>query len=408
VPNLVGPDQLSWLNRLDADHPNLRAALRHLRETAPPRAVRMTGYLGWFWDTRGYPPEVLRQLSDVLATAAPDSPSRGGPLFWAGRFAWMLGDAAAGRRLLLEALPLVDEGEERLAVLILSHLAMADYALGDRARGAAYHRQSIAAARASGDNWALGVALQNCAATAPHYAAYPPTAQDIERAIAMFEEALAFLRPVGEPRTIALATRNLAAFVTDAGDLTYAEQLIEEALAVSRELQFPMNIVAALINRALISLQRGDQRSASDDLGEAIQTGLGSDVEEELKLLSATAILAAMRGEATEAAKLWAAADHARGRIGFREQEAVARMRATWQQQAQAEVGDSGAWEAAWQTGSGLTIHDALALAARITRDSVGSSTGTTPDEQAVEQGSQATLSIGATRRSDISTTTAT
>ena len=370
---LIGPAHLRWLDRLEADYPNLRAALAHLQENSPPRAVRMAGCLGWFWDTRGYLPEVLRQLSDVLEGSGADSPGRGGSLFWAGRFASMLGDAAAGKRLLLEALPLLGEGEERLVVVILSHLAMAEYALGDRATGAAYHRQSIAAARASGDAWALGVALQNAAATEPYYAADRATEADINRVIGMLEEALSLLRPVGEPRIIAMATRNLATFLIDAGDLTYAERLIEDALVLSRELRFPMNIVASLINRAVISLKRGEQRSASRDLEEALQIGLGSDIEEELRLLSATAILAAMRGEALEAATLWAAADHARGPRRFREQEAVASMRAAWEHQARAKVGDRAAWDAAWLTGSALTMEDALALAARLTANDVRS-----------------------------------
>lgn len=370
---LIGPAHLRWLDRLEADYPNLRAALAHLQQSSPPRAVRMAACLGWFWDTRGYPPDVLRQLSDVLQASDAESPGRGGPLFWAGRFASILGDAAAGKRLLLETLPLLGDGEDRLAVLTLSHLAMAEYALGDYTTGTAYHRQSIAAARTSGDHWALGVALQNAAATEAHYAADRATEADINRAIGMLEEALSLLRPIGDPRIIALATRNLATFLIDAGDLTYAERLIEDALVLSRDLRFSMNIVASLIDRSVISLKRGAQRSASHDLEEALQIGLGSDIEEELRLLSATAILAAMRGEAIEAAMLWAAADHGREARRFRDQEAVASMRATWEHRARTQVGDRADWHAAWHTGSVLTMADALAVAARVTAHDIGS-----------------------------------
>lgn len=363
---LVGPEQLRWLNRLEDDYPNLRAALAHLRETSPSRAVRMAGALGWFWDTRGYPPEVVRQLTDVLATAPADSPARAGALFWAARFVTILGDPGTSRGMLLEALPLLGEGEERLVVLTLSFLAMTAYALGDHPTGTAYHRQSIAAGRSSGDDWALGVALQNCAATEPHYAPDPPNTRDIEKGIAMFEEALTLLRRAGEPRIIAQATRNLATFVIDTGDLDYAQQLIEEALALSRELRFPMNVVASLINRAVISLARGEQRSASRDLGEAIQIGLGSDIEEEVNLLSTTAILAAMRGEVAHAAMLWAATDQMRRRIRYRERPAVKGLRAKWQEQEQADVPDRTVWDAAWHAGAGMTIDDAVALAATV------------------------------------------
>src|SRR5215211_1909670 len=55
---LKGPDQSRWLDRLEAEHDNLRAALGRIVERRDGRvAVRLAPRLREFWRTRGYPKE---------------------------------------------------------------------------------------------------------------------------------------------------------------------------------------------------------------------------------------------------------------------------------------------------------------------------------------------------------------
>jgi hypothetical protein len=90
-PNLIGPDQRRWLDRLEWDHANLQAALERLTEHAPDQALRVASTLTWFWDIRGYQPEASRRLAEALARAPADSPSRGDGLHCAGWMAWNQG-----------------------------------------------------------------------------------------------------------------------------------------------------------------------------------------------------------------------------------------------------------------------------------------------------------------------------
>ena len=78
-PHLTTAAQREWLDRLEREHANLRAALEHLTEQGSDRALRMVSTLTWFWEMRGYQPEARRRLSEVLARApieVPPAPMR--------------------------------------------------------------------------------------------------------------------------------------------------------------------------------------------------------------------------------------------------------------------------------------------------------------------------------------------
>src|ERR687894_2385677 len=67
-PELKGPDQLEWLERLEAEHDNMRAALSWASERKEVEvALRLGGSLWWFWWMRGYYSEGRRWLQEALA-----------------------------------------------------------------------------------------------------------------------------------------------------------------------------------------------------------------------------------------------------------------------------------------------------------------------------------------------------
>ena len=75
---LLGPDDLIWIEKMEIENDNFRTALSwslELPDIDPQKALQLSGVLQNFWDTRGYTSEGYQWLSDALkrAPAAPTS-----------------------------------------------------------------------------------------------------------------------------------------------------------------------------------------------------------------------------------------------------------------------------------------------------------------------------------------------
>ena len=377
APYLHGTDQRHWLDRLESEHANLRAALDHLSAHDPGQALRLAGSLVWFWELRGFRIEARDRLTQVLGSTPPGEPGRGRALVAAGRLASRAGDFATAKSLLLEALPITrQEGHQRLTVLALADLGWGAGAIGDESEMATLYEEAIATARAAKDDWALGLALNGYSSSGPMRAAP-------ERARPMVEEALAVFRRIGDTAGVAHAASTLGELAMDVGDLEVAERLISESIESAREIDNRPSLAFGLLARSIISLLREDVEGADAHLQEAIQMSTPYDDREmAADALSAAGAIAAMRREPRRAAMLWAAAETVRG--SAHEHGAVARLRARWQPAARSELTDQATWDAATRAGAELAPEDALALAA----NSTSAEANVNPDVKAPQQGS--------------------
>ena len=126
-PELSGPQQISWLKRLEQEHDNLRAALSWLFDQGPAGqsnelALRLSGALAPFWEIHGYVREGWRWLEQALDEShGLRSAARAKVLIGAGALAMMRDDFAHAETLCEGGLALYRElGDRRGSATALS------------------------------------------------------------------------------------------------------------------------------------------------------------------------------------------------------------------------------------------------------------------------------------------------
>src|SRR5262249_45549246 len=151
-PELFGPQQGAWLERLEWEHDNLRAALQWALETREWEAgLRLGGGLGRFLDGRGYYSEGRERVGAFLNAAGGEA---------AGSLACVQGDWARARALLQETLAIRQElGDERGVAATLDSLGAVTYGEGDYGATRAMNAQKLAIYRKLNDRPGIAVAL---------------------------------------------------------------------------------------------------------------------------------------------------------------------------------------------------------------------------------------------------------
>jgi tetratricopeptide (TPR) repeat protein len=115
VPNLQGADQARWLDALEMEHDNLRAALEWLGGTDATAALELGADLWRFWQKRGFLQEARHRLEAVLEVpgAREDPAARARALDAAGGVAYWQGDFERARVFYEEALAIYRDRGDR-------------------------------------------------------------------------------------------------------------------------------------------------------------------------------------------------------------------------------------------------------------------------------------------------------
>jgi len=298
---LKGMRQAEWLDRLEAEHDNLRAAIGWaLAQGKSEIALRLTASAAHLRYPRGYLSEGRKQLEAALALGGPASPrARAKALTEAGFFALEQSDHDQGQRSLEQSVLLYRELDDTYGVAhALECLVIAKTRLGDFGRATRLQEESLALFRELGHKLGAARSLNNLGILAQKQG-------DYERAIRLHQESLALLRAVGDSFTIGCALGLLAQASLRQGQLERSVALLEESQSLLRRLGDKLTLATTLRNLGEAMLRQGDGARAASVYGEGL--ALATDVGAKTTVtdcLEGLAEVALTRGQPARAARL--------------------------------------------------------------------------------------------------------
>jgi tetratricopeptide (TPR) repeat protein len=321
VAELRGPDELEWLERLERENGNFRAAFSWaLGATGDTHmAARLCWALQTFLWVRGYHREGRRWAEATLEHQLPDA----------------------------------------LRVRALHVAAMTAYIQGDYPAAGERWGEALHLSRRAGDVLVQGYSQAGTGVVEMARSDYRAAASSLEEAIALFEGC-------GDGYMAAVSRGWLGMALLAQGESERAQRTLEEALAWARPVKNAALTQSTLQNLVQAALARGDYETAARMLEEAI--GLSKQVGDRVMLaqfLEALAVVISSRGEAKRSALLLGAAEGLLQEVGapgynFHDLGSPLRERAI--AEARAILGDA-AFEEAWARGRGMGFEQAVEYA---------------------------------------------
>jgi predicted ATPase len=229
-PNLRGSPK-EWLDRLDREHDNLRAALDRLETSGETQlALQLAGALFRFWYMRGHLAEGHRRLESLFGADERPTAARARALNGAAVMAVSSGDTTTARLRAEEALalhrPLDDAWGTAYSVYLLGSAAAEE---GDFQTAQPFFDESLRRFRELGDEHYILVAMDALAWTYGELG-------DRERRRALHEDVLRRARAQADEGVVALQLDQLAWHALEDGRVEDAFSMLKESLRIYRDL----------------------------------------------------------------------------------------------------------------------------------------------------------------------------
>jgi non-specific serine/threonine protein kinase len=310
---LWSDQQAEWIERMDREHDNVRAALAWgLGGHDEEMGVELAGAMNRYWFVRGHFREARTWLEMAAAKDGVPPRSRVQALWALGFHLHVLGDAAAAT---------------------IAH-------------------EAVAVARATGE----------AAASAHALFAAASAADNASSAEELFSQMLAEARRAGDVRLTARALANLSVLLQERGDNEGAQRVLEESLFLARQLQEKW-LMSAVSGNVGLAIGTHDPPRAKALLRESLALAHESGHRWLLAGgLESLGWLLAYSESPSDAAILLGAAEGLREVIGSirgkRSQSVVDRAMET----ARERLGQT-AFDAAWRSGRAMSVEDAVATA---------------------------------------------
>jgi non-specific serine/threonine protein kinase len=265
-PELLGADQLDWLNRVEAELGNIRASIEwSLRSGDIAPSLRLTGSLYWFWSVRGYHHEGYKRLLAILSLPEAKEPTtaRAKALKAAGMIQLFDANYTEARPLLEEAVTIAREVDDlrelALAVRFLGHVL---YNLGEYEAAAALLEESLQLAHKLQDHYGIAWSL--------HFLGDLALRQgNREQAQSLYQESISRLRELKDSTVLAYTLRRLGMVMRGNHDYARAKALCQESVRLNFALRDRRAVAASLVGLAGLAFVEGHAVDAAKLLGAA-------------------------------------------------------------------------------------------------------------------------------------------
>jgi predicted ATPase/DNA-binding SARP family transcriptional activator/Tfp pilus assembly protein PilF len=355
---LIGAEQAIWLNRLETEHDNLRAALAWaVRRGKAELGLRLGTALWRFWHVRGHLREGRDRLDTLLAmsAAAARDRLRARALDAAGALAHDQGDLEKAAALHEESLTIARDCEDPDTVAsALNNLGNVARDQGSDEQATAFYEAALAAWRQLGNMPRVAIALNNLGSVAKDRG-------DDAQAFAFYRQSLSLQRESGNQRGIATALNNMGNVAISQGQYEQAAELLDQSLSILRELRDSYVMAMVLDSLANLAFEQGDLTRAADLHRECLHVCIELENRQAIagSLEGLARVLAARHPPASErrlqAARLYAAAERLRELTGSPLPESDRARHDRGISAARSGV-EEGAWRAAWAEGREMSL----------------------------------------------------
>ncbi|TMD33765.1 MAG: hypothetical protein E6I95_08130 [Chloroflexi bacterium] len=254
----AGPsrDDSGWLDRLDSQHDNLRAALQTSQTESADLNLRLATALLALWDARGYLTEGRDWLEKALAVWPDETTLRAEALGAAGWLSQRLGDFDRAASYFEESVRIARLTEEgHVAAESLANLALVRLLHGQSELADPLVREAIAIAEDHHDNYATAGALLVMALVAYFEG-------DFDQARVCAEKSLALHRELGNEKVAAFLLACLATLALDNQDEAMARANLRESLEISRRMHEKVDVAFVLETCARFAAARSNSAVA--------------------------------------------------------------------------------------------------------------------------------------------------
>lgn len=360
-PELTGANQEVWLERLEAEHDNLRAALVFCQtgEEQIEAGLKLARSLGRFWYIHSYYKEGRKFISALLLRTerGGGTVERANAQKWVGNLLYAEGKYGAAKEFYQQSLAIYRELSDKVGIAnALFNLGNIDKESGEYATAKTRQEESLTFFREIGEKSGIADTLNSLGNINSDQGEYA-------MANACFEESLTLYRELKNNFSVAISLNNLGIIAYRQGNYVTANTLYQKSLTLFREFRNKRGMASSLSNLGEVASAQSDYQAARRLQEESLK--ISREMEDKRLIANALEGLAEVNraeNQLEQAVRLFRAAEALREAISSplctfdqsRYDSSVAAVRTA--------LGEE-AFTTAWEAGRAMTLEQAIAYA---------------------------------------------